>query len=356
MKLFMDIHVIQTLPPNCLNRDDTGSPKTAIYGGVRRARVSSQSWKRAMREMFKEHLDESRLSYRTLKIFDLIADEIQSKDPDCDREDALKSAHEVLKKVNIEAKKKAEKSDALFFLSSQQAKNLASLAMGDIEGKEAEKEIKQALKEGNGIDLALFGRMVATNPELNCDASAQVAHAISTHRVENEYDYFTAVDDCSTEEHAGAGMIGTVEYNSSTMYRYATVALHDLFCNLSKDVIALEQAVKEFARAFILSLPGGKQNTFAAHTLPYGVMVTLRTCRPLNLVDAFECPVKSREGYTVTSTKEFAKHATKAYESFCSKPEVCYVISEELSELGEKVNMEDLLTNVAKDVIERVAV
>jgi CRISPR system Cascade subunit CasC len=356
MKLFMDIHVIQALPPSCLNRDDTGSPKTAVYGGVRRSRVSSQSWKRAMREMFREHFDESELSYRTLKIFDLIADRVQEKAPDYSREDALKLVHEVLKKVKVEAKKNEDKSDALFFLSSQQAKNLAALALGDIEGKESEKAIRQALQDGNGVDLALFGRMVASNAELNCDASAQVAHAISTHRVENEYDYFTAVDDCSTEEHAGAGMIGTVEYNSSTMYRYATVALHDLYDNLSKDVEALQKAIKEFTRAFILSIPSGKQNTFAAHTLPYAVMVSLRSCRPLNLADAFERPVKSNEGFTEKSAKILAEHATKAYESFCAKPEVCYVIGEELAGLGERVNIEELLTNVSRDVVEKVAV
>ena len=356
MKLFMDVHVIQTVPPSCLNRDDTGSPKTAVYGGVRRARVSSQSWKRAMREMFREHLDESELSYRTLKIFDLVADEIQRKEPDCNRDDAVKLAHEVLKKVKKEAKKNENKADALFFLSNQQAKNLAALALGDIEGKEVEKAIKQALSDGNGVDLALFGRMVATNPELNCDATAQVAHAISTHRVENEYDYFTAVDDCSTEDHAGAGMIGTVEYNSSTMYRYATVALHNLYENLSKDVEVLEKAVKEFLRAFILSLPTGKQNTFAAHTFPHAVMVTLRTCRPLNLVDAFERPVKSNEGFTITSAKTLAEHTTKAYDSFCAKPETCYVIGDELITLGEKVNIDELLEKVSKDVRGKVAV
>ena len=51
-RLFVDIHAIQSLPPSNVNRDDTGSPKTAIYGGVRRSRVSSQSWKRAIRQYF----------------------------------------------------------------------------------------------------------------------------------------------------------------------------------------------------------------------------------------------------------------------------------------------------------------
>ena len=354
MKLFLDMHVIQTVPPSCLNRDDTGSPKTATYGGVRRARISSQCWKKAMRDMFKINFDESELSYRTLKVFDLVAAEIIKISPERSHDEALNLAQEVLGKVGVKIKKGTDRSEALFFLSNRQAKNLALLALGDIEGKEAVKAIAQALKDGNGVDLALFGRMVASNQELNCDASAQVAHAISTHRIENEYDYFTAVDDCSTEDHAGAGMIGTVEFNSATLYRYATVAAHDLYKNLSKDEKALEKAIKEFTRAFILSLPTGKQNTFAAHTMPYAVMVALRTCRPLNLADAFEKPVASNSGYAEQSAKAFVKHAINTYEDFCAKPESCYVIGADFTELGERLNLEDMLMKVASEAVSKV--
>ena len=64
-RLFVDINIIQTVPPSCINRDDTGSPKTAIYGGVRRARVSSQSWKKAVRDEFKLRFDGDDLATRT---------------------------------------------------------------------------------------------------------------------------------------------------------------------------------------------------------------------------------------------------------------------------------------------------
>jgi CRISPR system Cascade subunit CasC len=355
MKLFMDIHVIQTVPPSCLNRDDTGSPKTAVYGGVRRARVSSQAWKRAIRLMFREYLDMSELSFRTLKIFDLVAEKILEKSSEHTREEAVLLAKEVLKKAKVEqSKKDADKSEALFFLSDQQAVNLANLALGDLNDKEATKMIVQTLKANNGVDLALFGRMVASNPELNCDASAQVAHAISTHRIENEYDYFTAVDDIPSEEHAGAGMIGTIEYNSATLYRYATVAVHELHGQLSMDSLALERALREFIRAFILSMPTGKQNTFAAHTLPYAVMVSLRADRPLNLVDAFEAPIISKEGYALPSAEAFANHATNAYEVFCTKPASSYILGALQPNLGKKLNLEDLLNEAAKDAVERV--
>jgi len=311
-----------------------------------------------MRLMFNQHLDVSELSYRTLKIFDLIADEIQKKSPNHNREDAIKLAKDVLIKAKVKpSSKNQEKSDALFFMSSKQAKNLADLALGDLEGKDVEKAVIQTLKSNNGIDLALFGRMVASNPEINCDASSQVAHAISTHRVENEYDYFTAVDDCSAEDNAGAGMIGTVEYNSATLYRYATVAVHELLGQLATDATAVEKALREFIRAFVLSMPTGKQNTFAAHSLPHTVMVALRSDRPLNLADAFEKPVKPKnpnDGFAQPSAKAFAERTLKAYEDFCTTPITSYIVGELPPELGQKQNIEAMINQAAKEASEKV--
>jgi len=352
-KLFVDFHIIQSVPPNCLNRDDSGSPKTAMYGGVRRARVSSQSWKRAMRLMFKEHLNMDELSYRTVKIFDLVAEAIIKKSPELGKDAALEMAKKALAKVKVVDKKKAGSTDALFFISSKQAENLAEIALGSCED---EKEISSALKSDNGIDLALFGRMVATNTELNSDASAQVAHAISTHKSENEYDYFTAIDDLSPEEHAGAGMIGTVEYNSSTLYRYATVSAHKLFELLNNDPNVLAIAMKEFARAFIASIPDGKQNTFAAHSIPYGVLVTLRTDRPVNMSEAFEWPIKSKgDGYVKPSAEALVKYAKGIYADFCPEPESSFIVGEPLTGLGERLPFEEMISRLGQDVAEKVS-
>ena len=89
---------------------------------------------------------------------------------------------------------KAAQTDALFFLSPAQARELAQLAMA---GETDKQQYKNALKDYPAVDMALFGRMVASDPSLNYDAAAQVAHSISTHEVRSEYDYFTAVDDCA---------------------------------------------------------------------------------------------------------------------------------------------------------------
>jgi CRISPR-associated protein Cas7/Cse4/CasC subtype I-E len=156
-------------------------------------------------------------------------------------------------------------------MSTAQARELAKLVVEN--PKPGVKESQLALRLNPGIDIALFGRMVADDPTLNTDACAQVAHSISTHKVSNEYDYFTAVDDFSSEDSAGAGHIGTVEFNSSTLYRYATVAVHELYKQLAGDTA---DAVCEFVRAFICSMPTGKQNTFANRTLPDAVLVALR--------------------------------------------------------------------------------
>lgn len=339
-RVFVDIHVIQSLPPSCVNRDDTGSPKTAVYGGVRRARVSSQSWKHAMREMFKEYFSESELSERTKKIVEKVADQIRSL-RNIIKEDAMSLAEKIINQAGVSTKDSEAK--ALFFMSSKQAENMARMAVMDpLPGK---KEVQAALNAGKGIDIALFGRMVADDPALNTDASAQVAHAISTHKVENEYDYFTAIDDRTPEDQAGAGMIGTIEFNSSTLYRYATVAAHDLKNNLG-DANAVAKAVKEFIRAFICSMPTGKLNTFANGTPPYAVMVAFRRDQPVNLVGAFETPVKAGEGgYQGKSAKALADYAEIVYSSFFNEPKKTLIttIGNELSGLGEALELSELL-------------
>lgn len=339
-RVFIDIHVIQSLPPSCVNRDDTGSPKSAIYGGVRRARVSSQAWKHAIREMFNNYFNESELSERTKKIVEKVADQICNLH-NISKEEAMKLAEKIIIQAGVSTKDSEAK--ALFFMSSKQAENLAIMAL--MNPLPAKKEVQGALNAGNGVDISLFGRMVADDPALNTDASAQVAHAISTHKVENEYDYYTAMDDRSPEDQAGAGMIGTIEFNSSTLYRYATVAAHDLKKNLG-DATAAAKAVKEFIRAFVCSMPTGKQNTFANSTPPYAVMVAIRRDQPINLVGAFETPVKSREGgYQKKSTEMLAKYAQTVYDKIFAAPEKAFVMSfdDELNTLGDPLELSELL-------------
>jgi CRISPR system Cascade subunit CasC len=344
-KVYVDLHVIQTVPPSCVNRDDTNSPKTAIYGGVRRARVSSQSWKRAMRLMFSNYFKEDELGVRTKKIIELVADKICSFDSSKSNEEAMKMAEKFINLSGVNTKDKEAK--ALFFMSRKQAENLAQLALSNEETDK--KKAQAALNRNHGIDIALFGRMVADDPSLNADASAQIAHSISTHEVENEYDYFTATDDCSPEDQSGAGMIGTVEFNSSTLYRYGTIAVHEFFKQLDGNQEVTAKAVKEFVRAFITSMPTGKQNTFANRTLPDAVMLTIRFDQPINLVGAFEEPVKGK-GYTKASIRKLVEYAESVYEDYSSNPECTFVIGNDLSRIGEKMDHDTLLSRVEEKI------
>ena len=346
-RLYVDFHVLQTVPPSCVNRDDTGSPKTSVYGGSVRARVSSQAWKHAMRVMFTEEMSDAvETGYRTKKGTDLVAKQIKALAPD---KDALKLAQKVIADAGIKSDDKGTK--ALFFMSEAQAKALAELA---VDGCTDKKQYKEALKAAPSADMALFGRMVADDPSLNYDAAAQVAHSISTHTVQNEFDYFTAVDDCAPEDNAGAGHLGTVEYNSATLYRYATVNVLELVRTLGAEQAA--QTVRAFGEAFIRSMPTGKQNSFANRTLPDAVYVTLRQDQPVNLSRAFEKPVrKSEEGYAEPSKMALKQYAKELYNTFAEAPEQSFTVGTGLEELAQPMPLNTMLAVLEKAVEEKLS-
>lgn len=340
-RLFLDIHVIQTLPPSNINRDDSGSPKTAQYGGVRRARVSSQAWKRAMRRYFAEHSGAD-LGVRTKRVVEYVAEQIRELDASVGEEDAMKLAEEALNKAGIKTDKEERTAKALFFLGKKQAVLLAQAALSQSYDKKTLKEILQGSPD---VDIALFGRMVADDPSLNEDASAQVAHAISTHAVQTEFDYYTAMDDRAPEGKAGAAMIDTFEYNSNTLYRYANVAVHELARQLGSKENAV-RALKLFVEAFSNSMPSGKINAFANDTLPQALMVNIRADRPVSLVSAYEQPVRSHDGYVTESVERLFQELEKT-EKFVEKPLLTlYLTQEKVSkepEGKEENNLRDLL-------------
>ena len=241
--------------------------------------------------------------------------------------------------------KKDNQVDALFFMSPKQAEVLAKLVVENVSDKA---EYKAALKEFPSIDIALFGRMVASDPSINYDASAQVAHSISTHEVNNEYDYFTAVDDLSAEDNAGAGHLGTVEFNSSTLYRYATVNVRELVKSLGTDT---PKAVEGFVKAFLLSMPTGKQNTFANRTVPDFAYITVREDQPVNLAGAFEAPVRAdQNGYVLKSIKALTDYADKTYKTFVDAPKNAYYIGTCESSIASQVSMKQLMDELFAQV------
>ena len=161
-RIYLDIHILQTVPPSCVNRDDTGSPKTARYGGVTRARVSSQAWKRAVRLMFRDMFSKDEVGIRTKRVVELVKERITALKPDAEKPEKL--AADALSNAGVKLAKDNAGTDALFFLSAAQASALARLAVAGENDKNA---YKQALKDNPSVDIALFGRMVASDPSLN---------------------------------------------------------------------------------------------------------------------------------------------------------------------------------------------
>jgi CRISPR system Cascade subunit CasC len=319
MSLFIEFHLIQNFAPSNLNRDDTGAPKDALFGGHRRARISSQCFKRAIRLKSTEMglLPQQAQSVRTKKLKELLQQSLAQ----LGRTDADSRIEMVLAAAGLKLKDDG-KTEYLLFLGQGEILALASLidthweALGTpvsaTEGKKSKKEAKasappEVVKEAkallNGqkaVDVAMFGRMLADMPGVNQDAACQVAHALSTHRVEREFDYFTAVDDQGSVDETGAGMIGQVEFNSATFYRYAVVDAHKLIANLHGDQELALTGLSAFVQAMARAIPTGKQNTFAAHNPPSFVGVVLRHASPFNLANAFEKPIWPRQDQELT--------------------------------------------------------
>ncbi|MET9292824.1 type I-E CRISPR-associated protein Cas7/Cse4/CasC [Streptomyces sp. NPDC003077] len=318
---YIDVHILQTVPPANLNRDDQGNPKEAYFGGVRRSRVSSQAWKRATRIDFAERVPEQDLATRTRRVSAALADRIAER-TGLDADSASRLAAALLAPLKITAGKREGDTAYLFFYGRRQldavaelvrdrAADLVGLDDEELAGEIGKLPVQEKFSTGHPMDVALFGRMVADIPALNVDAATQVAHALSTHAVELEFDYFTAVDDKAQKENeTGAGMIGTIGFNSATLYRYATVGLHQLLHNL-QDKEAAVTAVEEFVTSFARSVPSGYGNSFAHRTLPSLVAVLVRTDQPVNLVSAFEEPVTASAGLAAASARRLAyEHST----------------------------------------------
>lgn len=364
---YIDLHVLQTVPPSNLNRDDTGNPKSAVFGGVARARVSSQAWKRAVRLAVKDRLDPSEVGERTLRVVQTLSERIARKGPELEGTSADALAADTFKAVGIKLEKprarrgedvahaeQLERSQYLLFLSSGQLDALADLAFAaHVAGVGINKaQAKHAVQQDNSIDVAMFGRMVADDATLNVDAAVQVAHAISVHATDPEYDYFTAVDDKNVDDH-GAGMIGTVAFNSSTLYRYATINVEGLSKNLGS-AAATRRAIQEFTRAFVTSMPTGKQNTFANRTLPHAVVAMVRDDQPVNLAIAFEAPVSGADRVQ-QACEALATHASDQAEAFSTPARLAYVVragneTQPLAALGETRTLDDLLEELARVV------
>lgn len=329
MKL-IELHILQSFPVSCLNRDDVGAPKTAVFGGVTRARISSQCLKRAIREYAKEHLPAARFGgQRSRLIIEPLKQALigQRLPEDQAGRLALKAADELSgldeKTVGKDGQPKEGKVprvSTLIFLAPAEIKKLAeevaNLVKQDAQGKLDAKKLVAACKKAplsDAADIAIFGRMVAKGPDLTLEGAAMFSHALSTHKADNDLDFFSAVDDDKPrEEDAGAGMIGTLEFTSAVYYRYAALNLDLLADKDHLSALKPEErraVVDAFIRATLLAVPGARKNSMNSHTLP-GFVLGLYKDRgqPVQLVNAFEKPIWSGSGLLDASIEALKAH------------------------------------------------
>jgi CRISPR system Cascade subunit CasC len=317
----IELHVLQSFPVSCLNRDDVGAPKTAVFGGVNRARLSSQSLKKAIRDYAKTNLPAARFGGdRTKLIVQPLADALQ-KHGVTDATIAMEHAKNIADKLaKLDGKSEAPKVGTLTFIAPSEidsiATEVAALLIKSPKSTDYEKNLDKFCKKAgllDGADIALFGRMVASLPSLTLEGAAMFSHALSTHRSDNDLDFYTAVDDLKPDDSdAGAGMMGTLEFASAVYYRYAAINLDLLVDSSHLGKLSTQErraVVDAFLRATLMAVPGARKNSMNANTLPGYVLGTYKAAgQPVQLVNAFEEPVRAKSGLLAESVAKLKAH------------------------------------------------
>lgn len=349
----IELHILQSFPVSCLNRDDVGAPKSAFFGGVQRARVSSQSWKRAIRSMARELQPDVFAGTRTRYVIrDLKARFAEAGRSEQEAQELAEATADALGKPDSIEKGNVK---TLLYFSPMEMENVvrAVLAAGFAEplgralegasvlqeatvtnddkaadkarkGREKArnelvkicekpaKELRKAVKDA--ADIAVFGRMVADDHTLTIEGAGLFSHALSTHHAANEVEFFSAVDDTPDveEQGAGAGHIGTLEFNSACYYRYVGLNL-DLLRDgghLAHFSDAEFRTVLDTClRSALLAVPGARKNSMFGFNPPAFVLGLHRRGHPLSLVNAFERPIKpGGDGFIEPSKKALLAH------------------------------------------------
>jgi CRISPR system Cascade subunit CasC len=332
--LYIDIHALQTVPYANLNRDDLGSPKTLMYGGVERTRVSSQSWKRPVRHEIERRLGDP--AVRTRRLVEAVAARLTARG--WDEALAVAGARQVMLcagkdkegiKFKAESESRSEDSknvtSVTFYLPAGGVEELAEIVFGHRDAVEAEAakkkpapalpkdRVEAVLRSRNGT-IALLGRMLAELPGAEVDGAVQFAHPFTTHATVTETDFFTAVDDIVKVDDHGSAHMNAGQFSAGTFYRYANIGLATLRGNLGGDTATARELVSEFLRAFVTTVPSGKQNSTAAVTVPDLVYVAVRSDRPVSMAPAFEDPVRSQAGYGQPSRDHLSDYAARLHD------------------------------------------
>lgn len=330
--MLIEIHMLKNYPPTNLNRDDTGAPKSCLFGGVNRGRISSQCLKRSWRtsDLFKQEIGEENLGIRTRRLPQLIADKLLALGVSQEYVDTVYPELSGFGTKDGKKNKESAVTAQIMFFAPQDIEAAALAVKEKLDACKTVKEVKalkaKDLQSGGKdvsirpvtLDIALFGRMVTSDAFRDVEASMQVAHAISTNKVSMESDYFTAMDDLlagDLMDEKGAAMIGDIDYNASCYYIYASLDVDALKANLlhteGVDEI-VKKAVPALIRTMAFSNPSGKQNSFAGHVLPSAVLVECKESKvPTSMVNAFVEPVRPGGGHDLVgrSIEKLAQEA-----------------------------------------------
>lgn len=327
MAHIIEIHLLKNYPYSNLNRDEAGTPKTAIFGGINRGRISSQSLKRSWRLRFDELFELPVTSKRTRKMPEVVKDILVEKGI---KEEAALIGMEMLAKSFGANEKSVSATGQIIPLGNEEIEIITDYLESILKDKTSDELKDQYLKKdskdfaafrkelgkrtancGNSVDIALFGRMATSELISDVEAAMQVAHAISTNKVELEEDFFTAVDDMLMKDESGAAMMGVIEHDSCCYYEYAALDMNVLKENLkhNDDVDAiLEKVIPAIIKTMAFANPSGKANSTGSNELPSAILIESKDI-PYNLCNAFVKPISSAgEGLIFNSVQALAEY------------------------------------------------
>ncbi len=377
--MLIQFHLLQNYVPSNLNRDDTGSPKDAIFGGVLRGRISSQCLKRSMRKstIFEDAFkSEGLLGERTKQLPLIIQEEltalgateeeikaIVARVPEIGRESKKKKEAEEVEPeetedgVEEEAEAEIGETAQLIFIDRKtEARPLAEKLLQVYRKLGAKKweqtkipDITKELGERlpRSVDIAMFGRMTTSQAFKNVQASVQVAHALSANSLKQEFDYYTAMDDLQPESEPGADMIGDIEYNSCTYYKYLNVHWEELVEHLGGDKEIAKRAVLALLEAAAMAHPTGKQNSFGAFNLPDFVLVEVSERNlPVSYANAFLKPASGfgDKSLMANSVKQMSEYVARLSKVYGLKPQRAFIAVDDLAflDLKAQASLNDL--------------
>ena len=306
---FLQLHLLTAYGPSNLNRDDTGRPKSAVFGGALRLRVSSQSLKRAWREsdVFRTNLG-GHLAHRTQRLGKIVHDHLLNGKMEDDK--AMEVARQiagVFGKICKEDDTEPTFIEQLAFVSPEEQTAALALADRALAGETIKPQATELLRTTDtAADIAMFGRMLADDPKFSREAAVQVAHAITTHRAIAEDDYYTAVDDLKSRdesEDAGAGFIGVQEFGAGVFYLYICVDRDLLLRNLDDTRAVRDASLAALTEAAATVAPRGKQASFASRAYAFYALCEKGRGQPRSLAAAFLNPVSGNDNYGNLSIK-----------------------------------------------------